>query len=538
MLRQLLRVMVILLVSVVTQWSCRTEQDTVIYPIEPSISVDEARHWFDGQRAGARAGANEPADRMAYWKYAKNDKLPNGVAVVAVPLLYGYNESFLIGERDYTIRPGKPARAKVTKADTRIQKKLIVARDAGGLYHSCVIVIIPSDDYRKKTKRTRKQDFDGTVLVYDENEQYYLLGLQYSNGRLKETLKPVKASRGRLMGQCYKGIYERHDPNGPFRVGGSNNKSRSQSLSEEFDVPSAVDFGDVSYGGDGESWLLVDVQQVSCNQGVPTARPIWQPDSGTLEWFTEEGGSGGGQGTGTGGGGGPDPNTPVPVDEGMPNDLNPVDAFFWSMENRIGGGIYFDGNEKDVIREYPDLIYSISNYVQQDGQKPNGRRVFVLSDTDQQQYPRFTELVRSLPDFVEQHDRVKQALVQHTNLPWNKIKSLLKFGSGPKIVVNELSPASYYGHTIYPAFPEPFIEISARYVRGLEAANLNGTKEATAFLLTVTMLHELTHYGAVDGGRNETRNNEFGDDFERTVLGTTIGKDNAGKLLIDFNKAN
>ena len=209
--------------------------------------------------------------------------------------------------------------------------------------------------------------------------------------------------------------------------------------------------------------------------------------------------------------------------------------FFSEMSER---GISFTDEEKEVIAEYPDLMNSIRSYVNQYGQKPDGSNTFIMSGVDQQKYPRFTAMVKSMPDFVDQHDRVKQALIRHTKLPWSKIKVLLKFGSGPKIEVYELSPDSYYGPTVYPAYPEPFIEVSARYVRGLEAASLSGTREATAFLLTVTLLHELTHYGAVDGGRNESRNDEFGDDFEREVLGTTITKNNAGQLVVDFNKQN
>jgi len=128
----------------------------------------------------------------------------------------------------------------------------------------------------------------------------------------------------------------------------------------------AIDFGDANYGS---SWHLVDVHQVDCSQGEPTEQPIWRPESNTAEWFT----SGGGSGSGGGGTGTPppvDPNTPLPVDEGMPTDLSPMDAFFWMMEHRIGPKIYFDDREKDLISSNFDLVYAILNYIQFENKKP------------------------------------------------------------------------------------------------------------------------------------------------------------------------
>jgi len=187
---QLLRIVLILLVSLVTQWSCRTGQDGLVQPDNKFISVDEARDWYEGKNAKARAAAKNLDNRLVYWKYAKNDYLPNGVPVVVVPLLYGYEEPLMIGKDAYTVRPGKAAKVNASKADIRIQKKLMIAKDATGQYKSCVMVVVPSSDYRKRTKRVKRDDFDGTVLIYDENEEYYLLGLTYKNGRLKEVLKP------------------------------------------------------------------------------------------------------------------------------------------------------------------------------------------------------------------------------------------------------------------------------------------------------------------------------------------------------------
>ena len=205
---QLLRIVLVLLVSLATQWSCRTSQDALVQPANAPISISEAHDWYEGRNAGARVAAKNLDNRLVYWKYAKNDYLPNGTPVVVVPLLYGYDEPLMVGKDAYMVRPGKLAKINVPKADVRIQKKLMIAKDAGGQYKSCVMVVVPSSDYRKKTKRVKRDDFDGTVLIYDENEEYYLMGLTCKNGRLKQVLKSKSAKGGRLSESCYRGTYQ------------------------------------------------------------------------------------------------------------------------------------------------------------------------------------------------------------------------------------------------------------------------------------------------------------------------------------------
>ncbi|AQG80647.1 hypothetical protein [Spirosoma montaniterrae] len=260
------------------------------------------------------------------------------------------------------------------------------------------------------------------------------------------------------------------------------------------------------------------------------------PGAGDPAWIwnnpvTSGGGMDGGNGNGS-------PPLPVMVGDDGLIGASLLERFFYGMENNKS--IFFDSEERAVISQYPDILtFRLSQYAEQYGGKPDGSTAFILSEADQQLYPRFTELLRNISTFVEQHERVKQALSRHTNLPWSKIKPLLKFGAGPKIIIRNLKPEfgeKAYGHTVHPGFPESRIEIQDSFVRGLEVST--GTREATAFLLVVTLLHELTHYGAVDGGRNESRIDEFGDDFEREILGTTIIRDNAGRLLVQFNKLN
>jgi hypothetical protein len=208
------------------------------------------------------------------------------------------------------------------------------------------------------------------------------------------------------------------------------------------------------------------------------------------------------------------------------------------MQTQHYPSITFTTEEQKVINEYATLTFYLDDYINQYGSKPDGTNAFKMDLADIQQYPRFTELVRSLPHFVEDHPRVKNALVSHSGLPWATIKVFLKFGYGPQLKIFDLADSRLYGQTVHPGFPESRVTIQRRFVQGLENANLEGTKEATSFLLTITLLHELVHYGAVNAGLKETSVDEFGADFEREVLGTTVSRDNAGKVLIEFKKNN
>lgn len=362
----------VVLINLMAQWSCRTNQDSIPQPDTNPISIDQARNWFDTRDAGARIAAQAPANRLVYWKYAKNDRLPNGLPVVVVPLLYGYEEPIMVGKEDYVLRPGKPAKVNRSKADVRIQKKLLIVKDAQGKYRSCVMVVIPSDDYRKKNKTVKRDKFDGAVLIYDENEEHYLLGLHYKNGRLHKMLKPTQSGSGRLAWSCYRGIYQR---NPPAQMGGGGT---SQSYAEQYKIPMFIDFGDYysGAGGSGDVWTLTDVEQVDCQEGTPTGQPTWNPDSYSVEWLERaytDGSGGGDGGGGSGPGNGPpsDPNAPVPVDEGMPNDLDPAGAFAWEMANRTGPNIYFTEEEVEFIRSNWWLTYKIRQYVSTYNQKPN-----------------------------------------------------------------------------------------------------------------------------------------------------------------------
>ena len=79
------------------------------------------------------------------------------------------------------------------------------------------------------------------------------------------------------------------------------------------------------------------------------------------------------------------------------------------------------------------------------------------------------------------------------------------------------------------------MHVRASYVRGLEAAYLEKTKEGTAFLLAVSILHEFVHYGTFHNNISE-RVYDFGFDFERDSFNVIVDETNANEMVIKFSE--
>lgn len=115
---------------------------------------------------------------------------------------------------------------------------------------------------------------------------------------------------------------------------------------------------------------------------------------------------------------------------------------------------------------------------------------FVLDVTTQKNYPKFTALIKELKNIVENDAKILDALKLWSGLSKNQILQKLEFGAGPLIVVKDLT--GIYGYFNKVENPN-VINIDASWVRGLESPNLTSTRQGTAFLLGVTVLHEFVH---------------------------------------------
>lgn len=147
-------------------------------------------------------------------------------------------------------------------------------------------------------------------------------------------------------------------------------------------------------------------------------------------------------------------------------------------------------------------------------------------------YPRFTDLVKNLKTFVKENPKVLNALQAYSGLSKTTILDHLSFGEGPIIKVVEMDGRIGQFKKLS---GNKTLEIRASYVRGLEQANLLCTKEATAFLLAVTILHEYVHYGNFSISRSEGIY-DFGTGFERDAFNVIVEPFNAAEVVISFTK--
>lgn len=158
---------------------------------------------------------------------------------------------------------------------------------------------------------------------------------------------------------------------------------------------------------------------------------------------------------------------------------------------------------------------------------------FRMKLSDQQKYPRFTNMVKNLEQFVRNNPVVLNALVKNTGLTEAKVLEGLKWGKGPLIDFDEFPSTKYCE---YSDFSKRLI-INAVYVRGLENSSLAITQKNTSFLLAITVLHEYTHYGdkLADGYYGDY---EMGFGFEQDILGKaklSVTKENAHIYVKMFN---
>ncbi|ANI89382.1 hypothetical protein A9P82_08805 [Arachidicoccus ginsenosidimutans] len=156
-----------------------------------------------------------------------------------------------------------------------------------------------------------------------------------------------------------------------------------------------------------------------------------------------------------------------------------------------------------------------------------------MSKDDQQKYPRLTEMVKNLRNYVLNDPKVLQALIDFSGLTKSEILNDLTFGNGPTINIVDLDDE--FGYFDGSENPNA-INIDASYVRGLEIAKLQSTIEATSFLLAVTALHEFVHYGRFFNGLDRTY--EYGLGFEHEAYGITIDETNAYEYSWRFYKKN
>lgn len=138
----------------------------------------------------------------------------------------------------------------------------------------------------------------------------------------------------------------------------------------------------------------------------------------------------------------------------------------------------------------------------------------------------------NLKTFVKENPKVMDALQKYSGLTKTQILDHLSFGQGP--IINIVEMEGRIGQ-FKKENDNKTLEIRASYIRGLEQAVLQSTKEGTAFLLAVTILHEYVHYGNFTGKRSEGAY-DFGFGFERDAFNVIVEYFNANSVVIKFSK--
>lgn len=160
------------------------------------------------------------------------------------------------------------------------------------------------------------------------------------------------------------------------------------------------------------------------------------------------------------------------------------------------------------------------------------------SDKDHYEYlyPAFTSIVRNLKHFVKSNPRVLDALQNWSGFSKQEILNKLTYrtGNGPKIKIEDTG--NTYGKYNNKDFPG-ILKIDKSTIWDLERSVVKHKKDAIAFLLSVTILHEFCHFGIAANGLKNTgrfKMEEEGRAFEYMAFDVIVSIDNAGRLYINF----
>ena len=228
------------------------------------------------------------------------------------------------------------------------------------------------------------------------------------------------------------------------------------------------------------------------------------------------------------------------------NESYATNYLYWDFSGFIGNDISNSGpypvgwrpyvNNSISSDPYPDLYWK---YLNDDGTTsvdPNSSLSvnfkFDPLDNYDYIYPKFTNLVKNLKYFVKDNPEVMNALQTWSGLSKQQIIDNLTYGQGLLIKIEDQNMDGRYAYYNKNSGVK-VMHVRASYVRGLEMAILPSTKKATAFLLAVSVLHELVHYGTNLNHISEGIY-DFGYGFEKDAFNIIVDDDNAGNVVVAF----
>ncbi|WP_026752757.1 hypothetical protein [Sediminibacterium sp. C3] len=158
-------------------------------------------------------------------------------------------------------------------------------------------------------------------------------------------------------------------------------------------------------------------------------------------------------------------------------------------------------------------------------------------------YPKFVHLVKNLRTFVKNNVKVLNALQKWSGFTKQQIldKLIYNMGKGPEILVSDAVGSNYgkYNHKNAPGV----LYIDPVTVSKYQNSQTNSKEEdALAFMLSITILHEFTHYGVSSMGLTNTGRFKFyetGREFERMLFDVILvdgPNGNLNEVFISFIK--
>lgn len=156
-------------------------------------------------------------------------------------------------------------------------------------------------------------------------------------------------------------------------------------------------------------------------------------------------------------------------------------------------------------------------------------------------FPKFVNLVKNLRSFVKGNPKVLNALQKWSGFSKQEIldKLIFRLGSGPEILVSDAVGPNYgkYNHQN----ARGVLLIDPITVNNFQQAQQNSKEEdALAFMLSIIILHEFTHFGVNSMGLSNTGRFKFaetGREFERMLFDVILidgPNGNLNEVYIEF----
>jgi hypothetical protein len=150
-----------------------------------------------------------------------------------------------------------------------------------------------------------------------------------------------------------------------------------------------------------------------------------------------------------------------------------------------------------------------------------------MSNDHIRDYAKFAQHVRTALPTVVRDKKIMAAIKNHSGADEATIKKGLTWGSGPLVKVTMLVPLQRDGHVYTPTggykLHSNTIDVATADVgRYQTGQDIRKTVRGQVSLITIILLHELTHWAREKSDTDETPGEEDGFEFEKEVYGEII----------------